>query len=197
VSKEKPKDADPVSLDEVAEEAALRMMGAVETLDDKFRTVRTGRASPALVDHVKVKAYGTESPLRQVAGIAVPEPRLIMLRPYDPNIIADIEKAIIAADLGLNPQSDGKVVRIPIPPLTEERRRELVKVVEREAENARVSVRNIRRDANKDVDALRKAGTFPEDNCYQAKEIIQKHTDEQEQEIDAKLEKKRAEILEV
>ena len=191
-----PPDA-PESLDEVTEEALLNMMTAVEALENKFRTVRTGRASPALVEHVKVKAYGTESPLRQVAGIAVPEPRLIMLRPYDPNIIADIEKAIIAADLGLNPQNDGKVVRIPIPPLTEERRRDLVKVVERESETARISVRNARRDANKVLDGLKKSGAFPEDLCTRARETVQEHTDEQEKEINERLEKKREEILEV
>ena len=195
--KEKDKSEAPASLDEVTEDAALRMMSAVESLDEKLRTVRTGRASPALVEQVRVKAYGTESPLRQVAGIAVPEPRMIMLRPYDPNIIADIEKAIIAADLGLNPQNDGKVVRIPIPPLTEERRRDLVKVVEREAESAKVVVRNVRRDTNKTIDSLRKGGKFPEDDCYGAKDTMQKHTDEQEKEIQDKVEKKRNEILEV
>jgi ribosome recycling factor len=184
-------------LNDVVEDAALRMMGAVEAFEDKLRTVRTGRATPALVEHVRVKCYGTESPLRTVAGIAVPEPRLIMLRPYDPSIIADIEKAIIAADLGLNPQNDGKVVRIPIPPLTEERRRDLVKVVEREAEAARVAVRNVRRDANKVIDALRKGGEFPEDDCANAKESVQGHTDEQEQAIDERLAKKRDEIMDI
>jgi ribosome recycling factor len=202
VAKDKGKDKSPApdapeSLDEVTEETLLNMMTAVESLENKFRTVRTGRASPALVEHVKVKAYDTESPLRQVAGIAVPEPRLIMLRPYDPGIIADIEKAIIAADLGLNPQNDGKVVRIPIPPLTEERRRDLVKVVEREAENARIAVRNARRDANKVIDALKKGGSFPEDDCARAKETVQEHTNDQEKEITDRLEKKREEIMEV
>jgi ribosome recycling factor len=194
---EKAKGEGPESLDEVVEDAALRMMGAVEALEERFRTVRTGRATPALVEHVKVKCYGSESPLRQVAGIAVPEPRMIMLRPYDVHILADIEKAIVAADLGLNPQNDGKVVRIPIPPLTEERRRELVKVIERESEAARITVRNVRRDANKDVDALRKSGAFPEDDCFGAKEKVQEHTDEQEREIQGRLDKKRQEILEV
>jgi ribosome recycling factor len=195
--KEKDRAGAPASLDELTDDAALRMMSAVEALEERFRTVRTGRASPALVEHVKVKCYGSESALRQVAGIAVPEPRLIMLRPYDPHIIGDIEKAIAAADLGLNPLNDGKVVRIPIPPLTEERRRELVKVVEREAESCRVAVRNVRRDVNREIDALRKGGTFPEDDCFQAKETVQKHTDEQERDIDEKLKAKRDEIMEV
>lgn len=184
-------------LDEVVDDAALRMMSAVESLESKLRTVRTGRASPALVEHVRVQCYGSESPMRQVAGIAVPEPRLIMLRPYDPNIIADIEKAVVAAELGLNPQNDGKVIRIPIPPLTEERRKELSKIVEREGEAARVAVRNVRRDANRDIDAAKKAGSAPEDDCYRARDEVQKHTDEQEKDIDQRLEKKEKEIMEV
>ena len=195
--KENAKEDGPSSLDGVVEDAALRMMTAVDALDERLRTIRTGRASPALVEHIRVKCYGSESALRQVAGIAIPEPRLIMLRPYDPNIIGDIEKAVIAADLGLNPQNDGKVVRIPIPPLTEERRRDLVKVVEREAEAARVAIRNVRRDVNKDVDALRKAGKFPEDDCFTAREAVQKHVDEQEAEVEGKVKAKRDEILEV
>jgi len=184
-------------LDEIVEDAALRMMGAVESLDDKLKTVRTGRASPALVEGVRVQAYGTESPLRQVAGIAVPEPRLIMLRPYDPSVIGDIEKAIVAAELGLNPQNDGKVIRIPIPPLTEERRRELVKLVEREGEAARVAVRNVRRDANREIDSVKKSGGAPEDACFKAKEEVQKHTSDQEKEIDSRLEARKSAVMEV
>lgn len=188
---------EPRDLDEIVEDAALRMMASVEALEEKLRTVRTGRASRALVEGVRVKCYGGESPLRQVAGIAVPEPRLIMLRPYDPNIIAEIDKAIVAADLGLNPLNDGKVIRIPIPPLTEERRRELVKIVEREGEAARVAVRNVRRDANREIDAEKKSGAAPEDGCFRARDEVQKHTDEQEGEIDSKLEAKKKEIMEV
>jgi ribosome recycling factor len=191
---EKPETRD---LDEIVEDAALRMMGAVESLDGKLRSVRTGRASPALVEGVRVSCYGGESPMRQVAGVAVPEPRLLMLRPYDPNIIADIEKAVVAAGLGLNPQSDGKVIRIPIPALTEERRKELVKLVEREGEAARVAVRNVRRDANREIDAAKKSGAASEDDCFRAKEEVQKHTDEQEKEIDSRLQAKKDEILEV
>jgi ribosome recycling factor len=186
-----------LSLDEVVDDAALRMMGAVESLGERLKRIRTGRASPALVEHIRVQCYGSESPLRQVAGIAVPEPRLIMLRPYDVSILADIEKAIVAADLGLNPQNDGKVIRIPIPPLTEERRRELAKLVDREAEAAKVAIRNVRRDANRAVDEIRKAGASPEDACFAARERIQKHTDENEKEVDAAAEAKTAEIMEV
>ncbi len=199
--KDKKKDAskktDLRDLDEVVEDAALRMMSAVETLETKLRTVRTGRASPALVEHVNVECYGGTSPMRQVAGIAVPEPRLIILRPYDPNVIGDIEKAVVAADLGLNPLNDGKVIRIPVPPLTEERRKELSKIVEREGEVARVAVRNVRRDANREIDAEKKSGAAPEDDCYRARDEIQKHTDEQEKAIDEGLETKKKEIMEV
>jgi len=184
-------------LDEIVEDAALRMMGAVESLEEKLKTVRTGRASPALVEGVRVQCYGTESPLRQVAGIAVPEPRLIMLRPYDPSVIGDIEKAIVAAELGLNPQNDGKVIRIPIPPLTEERRRDLVKLVEREGEAARVAVRNVRRDANREIDSVKKSGGAPEDACFKAKDDVQKHTSDQEKEIDSRLEARKSAVMEV
>jgi ribosome recycling factor len=184
-------------LDEIVEDAELRMMGAIESLEEKLKVVRTGRASPALVEGVRVECYGTESPLRQVAGIAVPEPRLIMLRPYDPSIIADIEKAIVAAELGLNPQNDGKVIRIPIPPLTEERRRDLVKLIEREGEAARVAIRNVRRDANREIDAAKKSGGAPEDACFKAKDEVQKNTGEQEKEIDSRLEARRSAVMEV
>ena len=185
------------SLEDIIDDATLRMMGAVEALEEKLRTVRTGRASPALVEHLKVECYGGESPLRTVAGIAVPEPRLIMLRPYDPSIIGDIEKAVISAELGLNPMNDGKVIRIPIPPLTEERRRDLVKIVDREAEGAKVAIRNVRRDANRDIDAARKEGGAPEDDCFRTRESIQNLTSEQEGEVDARARAKTAEIMEV
>jgi ribosome recycling factor len=197
MAKAESREPEPKDPGEIVEDAALRMMGAVETLEEKLRTIRTGRASPALVEHLKVSCYGGESPLRQVAGIAVPEPRLLMIRPYDPHVIGDIEKAIQAAELGLNPQSDGKVIRIPVPPLTEERRRELVRIVEREAEAARVAVRNVRRDANREVDALKKCGGAPEDDCFKAKEEVQEHTDEQEREIDRRAGEKTKEIMEV
>lgn len=193
--KEKDKEVEQVDLDEIVEDAALRMMAAVESLEERLKTIRTGRASPALVEHIKVKCYGGESPLRQVAGIAVPEPRLLLLRPYDPSIIAEIEKAIVAAELGLNPQNDGKVIRIPIPPLTEERRKELVRIVEREGENAKIAVRNVRRDSNRELEAIRKSGKRSEDDCFKAKEQIQKHTDEQEKEIDARVKAKIDEVM--
>ena len=182
---------------EIVPQALEVMEKALAALDRNFGRVRTGRASLTLLDGIRVDYYGTPTALNQVASLSIPEPRLIMLRPYDPSIMADIEKAIVAADLGLNPQNDGKVVRIPIPPLTEDRRRELVKVVEREAEASKVVVRNVRRDVNKAIDGLRKGGKFPEDDCYTAKDAVQKHTDEQEKEIQDKVEKKRNEILEV
>ena len=186
-----------VDLSETVDDAELRMMGAVEAFETKLRTVRTGRASAALVEHVRVKCYGGESPLRQVAGVAVPEPRLIMLRPYDAHIIGDIEKAILSAELGLNPQNDGKVVRIPIPALTDERRGDLKRIVEREAETARVAIRNVRRDANRAAEALKKSGGAPEDDCFRAKDEIQSNTDEYEKEVDDKARAKIEEVMEI
>ena len=189
--------AEAESLSDILEDAELRMMGAVEAFETKLRTVRTGRASPALVEHIKVKCYGGESPLRSVCGIAVPEPRLIMLRPYDVSVIGDIEKAVLSAELGLNPLNDGKIIRIPIPALTEERRRDLRKIVEREAEAARVAIRNVRRDANRSVDALKKSGEAPEDDCFRARDKVQSNTDEYEAEVGAKADAKTKEIMEV
>ncbi len=190
-------DSEEMTLDETVEDAELRMMGALEAFDGKLSTVRTGRASPALVEHVKVNCYGSECPLRQVAGIAVPEPRLIMLRPYDVSIIGDIEKAILSAELGLNPQNDGKVVRIPVPALTDERRGDLKRIVEREVEAARVAIRNVRRDANRAADALKKSGGAPEDDCFRAKDKIQSNTAEYEKEVDDKARAKIEEIMEI
>jgi ribosome recycling factor len=185
------------SLSDVLEDAELRMMGAIEAFETKLHTVRTGRASPALVEHIKVKCYGGESPLRSVCGIAVPEPRMIMLRPYDVSVIGDIEKAVLSAELGLNPLNDGKIIRIPIPALTEERRRDLQKIVEREAEAARVAIRNVRRDANRTIDALKKSGEAPEDDSFRAKEEVQSNTDKYEAEVGAKADAKTQEIMEV
>lgn len=185
-----------LSLQDVLDDAELRMMGAVEALEDKLRSIRTGRASPSLLERIKVQCYGTESPIRQVAALAAPEPRLLMVRPYDPHVIADIEKAIVASGLGLNPQNDGKVIRIPIPPLTDERRHALTKVAQKEAEGARVAVRNVRRDGNRELDRIKKEGLAGEDDCYRAKDRVQELTDKYEKEIEKALEAKTKDILE-
>ena len=182
---------------EIRDNAELKMMEAVEAFERKLRSVRTGRASSALVENIQVQCYGSHSVLKQVATISTPEPRLIVLKPFDPNIAGDITRAISSSELGLNPQSDGRIIRIPIPPLTEERRKQFVKIVESEAEEARVAVRNVRREANREIERAKKAGEAPEDDCFRLKDEIQKMTDDTIEEINDKTEKKTTEIQEI
>ena len=184
------------SLEEVYLEADERMDGAVKVLAGELSGVRTGRANPAILEGIRVPCYGTEIPLKQVAGVAAPEPRLLVVRPWDAKLAGEIEKAILASSLGLTPQNDGKLVRIPIPPLSEERRRQLVRHVNERAEAARVAVRNVRRDANKEIDALKKGGAAPEDDCFKMKDDIQELTEEKEKKIAETLEKKTADLME-
>ncbi len=186
-----------MSLEEIKEDAELRMMGAAEAFEEKMRGVRTGRASPGLIESLKVECYGGVSPMKKIASVAAPEPRLLVVRAYDKNTIQEIMKAIAGSELGLNPQSDGRLVRIPIPPLTEERRKQLIRMAEDEAEQARVAVRNVRRDANREIDKLKKGSEASEDDCYRAKEGTQKLTDEYVSKIDSVLEAKSKEIMEV
>ena len=181
-------------LDDVLEDAELRMMGAVEILTRALRAVRTGRASAGLVEGLEVEAYGTTSPLKSLANIATPDARLIVIRPFDPGTIGEIEKAIMASELGLNPASDGKMIRLSVPPLSEERRSQMGVVVRGKGEEAKVAIRNVRRDANKEIDRIKKAGEAPEDDCFKARERLQEITREQEKEIDELAEKKIAEI---
>ena len=170
-----------------------RMEKTVKALGDEFNTIRTGRASASLFDRVMVEYYGTPTPLNQVANISIPEARLIVVQPFDKNSLNDIERAILTADLGLNPNNDGKVIRISIPPLTEERRKDLVKQAKGVAENSRVSLRNIRRDAN---DAIKK-GDFPEDEQKKGVEDIQKVTDDYVKKVNDLLAEKEKEIMEI
>ncbi len=186
-----------MSLDDVKEDAEIRMMGAAEAFEEKMKSVRTGRASPGLVENLKVECYGGVSPLKKIASVAAPEPRLLGVRPYDRNVIQEIMKAIASSQLGLNPQSDGRIIRIPIPPLTEERRKQLVRMTEEEAESARVAVRNVRRDANRDFDRMKKDGEASEDDCFRMKEATQKLTDDYVSQIDSIIEAKTREIMEV
>ena len=186
-----------MSLEDVKEDAELRMMGAVEALEGKMKSVRTGRASPGLVENLKVECYGGVSPLKKIASVAAPEPRLLVVRPYDKNVIQEIMKAIASSELGFNPQSDGRLVRIPIPPLSEERRRTLVRLTEDEAEQARVAVRNVRRDANREISRIKKEGEASEDDCFRAKDDVQKLTDEYVSKIDAILEAKSKDMMQV
>ncbi|MEE4275524.1 MAG: ribosome recycling factor [Thermoleophilia bacterium] len=182
---------------ELLDDGKRRMAGAVEAVKHEFNTVRSGRASTGLLDRVHVDYYGTSTPLRQLANVAAPEPRLLTVQPYDKSSMRAIEKAIMESDLGFNPSSDGTVIRLPIPTLTEERRKELVRLVHRLAEDGRVAVRNVRRDVMKDLKELVHEGEVGEDAERRAEEQVQKLTDQFVKEIDALLAKKEEEILEV
>ena len=177
--------------------AERRMRGAVESVKHNFATIRTGRANPSLLDRIEVEAYGTRMPLRSVANVGAPEPRLLTVTPFDPNTLKNIERAIADSEIGLNPQNDGKIIRLPIPELTEERRKELIRVARHMAEEARVSVRNVRRDEMKDVHDLRKEGEISQDDEHRAEEELQKLTDGYVKRIDAVLADKESELLEV
>lgn len=178
-------------------EAENKMKKAVTALGNEFMTVRTGRASTAILDHVVVEYYGTQSALRAVANIMVPEPQLIVIQPWDKSSIADIEKAILQSNLGLTPSNDGKVIRLPFPPLTEERRKEIVKIVKKYAENGRVSVRNIRREANEHLKKAEKDKEISEDDLRRSQEQTQEYTNKYIAEIDEMLAVKEKEIMEV
>ncbi|BAJ62385.1 ribosome recycling factor [Anaerolinea thermophila UNI-1] len=182
---------------ETLKEAETRMKGAIQALEENLAGIRTGRASPALVERLQVEYYGVPTPLMQLASISAPEPRVLMIRPFDTSSLRLIEKAIMASDLGLTPNNDGKVIRLNIPPLTEERRRELVKVVHARLEESRIAVRNVRRDMVKDLRDFEKEKLISEDDLKKGEEELQKLTDRYIQEIDAIGQKKEKEIMEV
>ena len=173
------------------------MEGQAEHLRHEFTGLRTGRASVALLDQVKVDYYGTPTPLKQVATLATPESRLITVQPFERTLMKDIEKAILASGLGLTPTNDGKLIRLPIPPLTEERRKDLVKVAKRLTEEVRVHIRNIRRDVLEDIKKAQKDSTLAEDDAKKAHDEIQKLTDTYMAKVDDLLKKKEAEITEI
>jgi ribosome recycling factor len=174
-----------------------RMKKTLASLKDSFGALRTGRASTALFDRLRVDAYGEKSPLNQVANISVPEARLIVIQPWDRTLIGEIEKAIRSSELSLNPSNDGKVIRISVPPLTEERRKELAKQAKAQAEQSRVAVRNIRRDGNEEIKKLLKDGGITEDEESKRSEELQKVTDNYIAQINKILDEKEKEILEV
>lgn len=174
-----------------------RMKKAAEALARELSGIRTGKANPSLLDPVKVDYYGNPTPLKQLANIAAPEPRLIVVQPFDKNAIGEIEKAIQRADLGLNPASDGNLIRIPVPALNEERRRELGKAVKKLGEAAKVAVRNIRRDANDRLKKLEKEGKIPEDQTKKELDRVQEMTDKSIGEIDKMVARKEEEVMEV
>jgi ribosome recycling factor len=184
-------------IDEFLADAKGRMHKSVESTRNELATVRTGRASPHLLDRIRVDYYGSETELRQLASIATTDARLLTLTPYDKSAIPSIEKAILESDVGLTPNNDGNVIRLQIPELTEERRKEMVKVVHGVAEEGRVAVRNIRRDVMHDLRELKKEGEAGSDEEHRAESELQKHTDEAIGEIDGLLKGKEEEILEV
>jgi ribosome recycling factor len=185
------------AMDDFVSEAQRKMDRSVEAASHEFNTVRTGRASAALLDRVQIDYYGTMTPLQQLATINVPEPRLLTVQPYDPSSIKAIERAIQESDLGLTPSNDGKIIRLPIPQLTEERRKELVKIIRGLAEDGRVAVRNVRRDAMHHLKELVRNGDVGDDEERRAEERVQKLTDEHVAKIDELLKRKEAEIMEV
>ena len=187
---------DPV-IDDVLLETEDKMDKTVAALRSDLLVIRTGRASPALVERLVVECYGSTMPLNQVATIAVPEPRLLTIRPWDLSVIGSIEKAILKSELGLTPHNDGKIIRLPIPALTDERRRDLSKMVNRRVEEARVAIRNLRRDGLKDLGDLQKDKEISEDDFYKAKDDLQKLTDDYIKKVDELGEIKQAEIMEV
>jgi ribosome recycling factor len=182
---------------DVINECKGRMEKAIEALHGDLRAIRTGRASPALLEKLQVEYYGTPTPLNQLAGVSVPEPRMLMIRPYDRNTIAAIERAIQKSDLGLTPSNDGQIVRLMIPQLTEDRRKDLSKQVGRRVEEARVAARNIRRDANDRLAKMEKDKEISEDDLRDAQKEVQKLTDDYIRQIDEIGKAKEAEIMEV
>jgi len=184
-------------MDQIMAETERKFNKAVEIAAQEFGSIRTGRASPAIIERLQVSYYGSPTPLNQIATISAPEPRLLVIQPYDRNSIPDIEKAITQSDLGLVPGDDGEVIRLPVPQLTEERRMELSKLVKTRAEEGRVAVRNVRRDA---VEALRgeeKKGDATKDDLHRGTEEVQKLTDKYIKEIDELMEKKIDELMEI
>jgi ribosome recycling factor len=184
-------------LDDFLDDAKRRMDKSIEAAAHEFNTVRTGRASAALLDRIEIEYYGQKTPLKQLATVNVPEPRLITVQPYDPGSLKPIERAIQESDLGLTPSNDGKIIRLPIPQLTEERRKELVKVVRHLAEEGRVAVRNVRRDVMHDLKELVRDGDVGDDEERRAEDRLQKLTDEHVNKIGDVLKRKEDEIMEV
>ncbi len=182
---------------DIIREAEVRMKSSIQALEDDLAGIRTGRASPALVEKLSVEYYGTPTPLMQLAAISIPESRQILIKPFDLASVRDIERAIQTSDLGLTPMSDGKTIRLNLPPLTEDRRKELVRVVQARVEEARISIRNIRRDAIKDMRDFEQEKLISQDDLKRGEEDAQKSTEEYNEKIEAIGEKKEKEVMEV
>lgn len=187
----------PENLQLIIETAKESMADAVIFCKKEFSHIRAGKASPAILDNVKVEYYGTQTPLNQLANVSAPDARLLTVQPFDKSATTDIEKAIMSAGLGLNPSNDGTIIRIPLPILSEERRKDLVKVAKETAENARISIRNTRRDANIEIKNTVQEESLPEDSRFEAEEVIQKHTNNYIAKVDEMLTEKEKEIMTV
>lgn len=184
-------------IDDIKSDAATRMGKSVEALVHELAKVRTGRAHPSLLDHIRVDYYGSEVPLSQVANINVEDARTLTVSPWEKPMVAVVEKAIMTSDLGLNPMSAGTVIRVPLPPLTEERRKDLIRVVRGEAESAKVAIRNIRRDANHELKEMVKEKVISEDDERRGQEIIQNLTDQHIKKVDEVLDEKEKDLMEI
>lgn len=182
---------------DIIKDVRARMDKSIEALKSEFATLRTSRATPTLVENIKIEYYGSSLPLKQIASITIPESRMILIQAWDPNALVLIEKALLKSGLGVTPSNDGRVIRLVLPPLTEERRQELVKLFKKLAEESKVSIRNVRRDANELIKKLEKDSEITEDERYRTQEEIQKITDEHIEKIDKILKAKEEEILEV
>jgi ribosome recycling factor len=184
-------------IDDVKKDAAERMGKSVEALTHELAKIRTGRAHPSLLDHITVSYYGSEMPIRQVANVTAEDARTLAVTPWERGMVQAVEKAIMQSDLGLNPNTAGTVIRVPLPPLTEERRRDLIKVARQEAEQARVAVRNIRRDANGELKELVKEKLISEDDERRGQELVQKLTDQYVKEVDTVLAEKEQDLMSI
>ena len=183
-------------IESIYQETKDNMGKSIEALENELKRVRTGRASLSILDPIRVDYYGTLTPLNQMASLSIPESRLITIQPWDVSVIKDVEKALLKSDLGLTPSNDGKLIRIAIPPLTEERRKQLVRSIQKKSEEFKIAVRNIRRDSNEMVKSLKKDGEISEDDAFRAQDQVQKITDEHTQLIDDIFKEKEKEILE-
>ena len=184
-------------LELIYSDAEERMGKVITALKKEFSVLRAGRATPALLDRIEVEYYGTATPLNQLAGVTAPEPRLLVVQPWDKQALGDIEKAILKSDLGLTPNNDGNIIRLPIPQLTEERRMELAKFIRKKAEESKVIIRNVRREANDEIKKLEKAGDLAEDDRHRGQDQVQVITDKMIKQVDDVLEAKEKEIMEV
>jgi len=184
-------------VEQVFKDIEKRMSNTIEVLKQEMASLRAGRANPALLDNVHVEYYGVPTPLNQVANISAPEPRMLRVQPWDKGIIGDVERAILKSDLGLNPNNDGNIIRISIPQLTQERRQDLVKVVKKNGEETKVSIRNVRRDANETLKKAEKNGDISEDDLRRYQDEVQEVTNKYTQQVDDVVNRKEAEIMEI